>query len=193
MLLTRLSRTLWSFNLNSAFTLAALFTQSRQLLSYQQVPTEIIKNAADWNDPQTLFPYSWLHGFLGIVPVKVIEQPGTVRLVPLWIALLETFRNCTSQIMEQPGTVRPVPLWIALLETFRNCTSQIMKQPGTVRAVALWIALLASISVFAFASVFASNSDANAENGSERNVKVYIDVDSDANFTCETGLSFYHW
>ena len=34
------------------------------------VPYRMGKNAAGRNDPQTPFPYSQLHGFSGIVPVK---------------------------------------------------------------------------------------------------------------------------
>ena len=39
------------------------------------------------NDPERLFPYSWLKGFSGIIPVKVMERLGNMRPAALWIAL----------------------------------------------------------------------------------------------------------
>ena len=40
-------------------------------VSYQLFPAEwVVKNATSRNYPQTPFPYSWLHRFSGIVPVK---------------------------------------------------------------------------------------------------------------------------
>ena len=69
------------------------YSQSRWLLSYWPLP----KNPS-WNTPPRPFLLAvpidsqWtLFCSTGIVPVEIMEQPGTVRPVALWIALLQCY------------------------------------------------------------------------------------------------------
>ena len=74
----------------------------------------------------------------GIVPVKIMEQPGTMRPAALWIA---RFTKPLSSILLVAGTtLRDWPR--SRLKRFSGIVPGNMERPGTVRPVALWIALL---------------------------------------------------